>query len=59
MFSFEEEIKPIERHEIIMSWGCGITPQTVALSSKIPFMISHCPGHMFVTDKLSAELTVL
>lgn len=59
MFSFHEPIQPIEPNEIIMSWGCGVTPQTVALTSKIPFMISHCPGYMFVTDKLSQELTVL
>ncbi len=59
MFSFHEQIEPIEPNEIIMNWACGVTPQTVALSSKIPFMISHCPGHMFVTDKLSEELAVL
>lgn len=59
MFSFHEHIEPIEPNEIIMSWGCGVTPQTVALISKIPFMISHCPGHMFVTDKLSEGLAVL
>ncbi len=59
MFSFHEHIEPIGPDEIIMSWACGITPQTIALTSKIPFMISHCPGHMFVTDKLSEELTVL
>ena len=59
MFSFHEHIEPIEPNEVIMSWACGVTPQIVALSSKIPFMISHCPRHMFVTDKLSEELAVL
>lgn len=59
MFSSYEHIKPIGPNEIIMSWACGITPQAVALASKIPFLISHHPGHMFVTDKLSEELTVL
>ena len=59
MFSSHEHIKSIGPNEIIMSWACGITPQTVALTSKIPFLISHYPGHMFVTDKLSEELTVL
>ena len=52
-------LREYEPNEIIISWACGVTPQTVALSSKIPFMISHCPGHMFVTDKLSEELAVL
>ena len=59
MFSFDEPIEPIKPNEIIMSWACGVTPQIVAQTSKIPFMISHYPGHMLITDKLSTELTVL
>lgn len=58
MFSFDEPIQPIESNETIMSWACGVTPQICAISSKVPFMISHFPGHMFVTDKLSEELSV-
>lgn len=58
MFSFDEPIHPIESTETIMSWACGVTPQICAISSKVPFMISHFPGHMFVTDKLSEELSV-
>jgi len=52
-------IRSIEPNEIIMSWACGVTPQAVAQNSKTPFMISHYPGHMFVTDKLSEELAIL
>jgi len=58
MFSFDEPIQPIGSHETIMSWACGVTPQICAISSKVPFMITHFPGHMFVTDKLSEELSV-
>jgi len=43
------------KDEIMMYWGCGITPQAVAVESKIPFMITHCPAHMFVTDRLAEE----
>jgi uncharacterized protein YcsI (UPF0317 family) len=50
---------PPEPHEIIMFWGCGITPQNVVLQSKIPFAITHYPGHMFVIDKLVEELAIL
>lgn len=50
---------PMQPDEIAMFWGCGITPQTVALESKVPFMISHCPSHMFVTDRLTEELASL
>jgi uncharacterized protein YcsI (UPF0317 family) len=42
-----------------MSWGCGVTPQTVAMESKIPFMITHIVAHDFVTDHLAEELAIL
>ncbi|WNF35329.1 putative hydro-lyase [Bacillaceae bacterium IKA-2] len=31
-------------------WACGVTPQSVVVHSKIPYVITHAPGHMFVTD---------
>lgn len=36
---------------------CGITPQSVIMESKVPFAITHSPGHMFVTD-LPAETVI-
>ena len=36
-------------------WPCGVTPQNVLSSMKIPFAITHSPGHMFVTDKKDSE----
>jgi uncharacterized protein YcsI (UPF0317 family) len=36
--------------DVPMFWACGVTPQAVALASKPPFMITHSPGHMFITD---------
>jgi len=50
---------PQKPDEIALYWGCGITPQTVAIESKVPFMITHCGGHMFITDRLSEELAIL
>jgi uncharacterized protein YcsI (UPF0317 family) len=35
-------------------WGCGVTPQAVALTACIPEMFTHAAGHMFVSD-LSLE----
>ena len=52
-------IAPQEPDEIAMFWGCGVTPQTVAMESKVPFMITHHPANMFVTDRLSEELAIL
>ena len=31
-------------------WACGITAQAVAMASRIPEVITHAPGRMFVTD---------
>jgi len=50
---------PPKPGEIVMCWGGGTTPQAVALESKIPFMITHSPAHMFVTDRLAEELAIL
>jgi uncharacterized protein YcsI (UPF0317 family) len=36
--------------EVPLFWACGVTPQAVAMQAKPPFMITHAPGHMFVTD---------
>ena len=40
-------------------WACGVTPQAVALKSKPRLMITHSPGHMFITDLLDEDLSVL
>ena len=40
-------------------WACGVTPQAVALNSKPSLMITHAPGHMFVTDLRDVDLAVL
>jgi uncharacterized protein YcsI (UPF0317 family) len=37
-------------------WACGVTPQAVALACKAPFMITHKPGHMFVSDLTVAQI---
>ena len=42
--------------DIPVFWGCGVTPQNIALNAKIPHMITHAPGHMFVTDYLVEDL---
>jgi uncharacterized protein YcsI (UPF0317 family) len=45
--------------DVPVFWACGVTPQAVAIASKPPFMITHSPGHMFVSDLANAELAVL
>lgn len=46
----------IEPGEVPMFWGCGVTPQAVAMAAKVDLMITHAPGHMFVTDLLDEDL---
>jgi uncharacterized protein YcsI (UPF0317 family) len=41
------EVRP---GETPVFWACGVTPQAVALAARLPLLITHKPGHMFVTD---------
>ena len=49
----------INEDEVPVFWACGVTSQAVALISKPLLMITHSPGHMFITDILDEELTTL
>jgi uncharacterized protein YcsI (UPF0317 family) len=39
-----------EPGDVPMFWACGVTPQAVAVASGVPFMITHAPGCMLITD---------
>ena len=45
--------------ETPLFWACGVTPQAVAVASKPPFMITHAPGHMFITDLRDEDVAAL
>src|SRR5262249_35550993 len=45
--------------EIPVFWACGVTPQAVAAASRPELMITHAPGHMFVTDVPDAAQATL
>ena len=45
--------------EVPVFWACGVTPQAVAMNAKPPLMITHAPGHMFITDKVDEDLAVI
>ena len=51
--------QPFNPGDIPVFWACGVTPQAVALASKPPLMITHSPGHMFITDLPNATLAAL
>jgi len=46
----------IEPDEVPVYWACGVTPQAVAQVAKVELMITHAPGHMFITDLLDEDL---
>jgi uncharacterized protein YcsI (UPF0317 family) len=50
------DAQDFEPGDIPVFWACGVTPQAVALASKTPFMITHSPGHMFLTDAPNSTL---
>lgn len=45
--------------EIPVFWACGVTSALAALSARLPLVITHAPGHMFVSDLKDEDLTVL
>ena len=40
----------IKPGEVPVFWACGVTPQAVAMAVKPEIMITHAPGHMFISD---------
>ncbi|HUE13905.1 MAG TPA: putative hydro-lyase [Planctomycetaceae bacterium] len=49
---------PIHDDELPVFWACGVTPQAVLQSAKLPLAITHSPGCMFVTDVKDETLAV-
>jgi uncharacterized protein YcsI (UPF0317 family) len=47
---------PILAGEAPVFWACGVTPQAIAMEVRPPLLITHNPGHMFVTDLRDTDL---
>jgi uncharacterized protein YcsI (UPF0317 family) len=50
---------PIGADEIPVFWACGVTPQSVIMSVKPEFCITHYPGAMLVTDRRNTEFAIM
>lgn len=52
---------PVTIHpgEVPVFWACGVTSTLAALSAPLPRVITHAPGHMFVSDLKDEQLTLL
>jgi uncharacterized protein YcsI (UPF0317 family) len=46
----------IRAGEVPVFWACGVTPQAVAMEVRLPLLITHKPGHMFLTDLRDRDL---
>jgi uncharacterized protein YcsI (UPF0317 family) len=47
---------PIYPGETPVFWACGVTPQAAAEAARLPLMIAHAPGYMFVSDLTEADI---
>jgi len=39
-------------------WACGVTPQAVVMRARPSLLMTHKPGHMFVTDLRDTDLEI-
>jgi len=53
------EAVPVYDGEVPVFWACGVTPQVIARQAQPALMITHEPGHMFITDLFDDELVLL
>lgn len=51
------EAMPLGPEEVPMFWACGLTALAAALSARPSLVLSHAPGHMFITDLPHEALT--
>ena len=49
----------IKAGEVPVFWACGVTPQSIAMTSCPELMITHAPGYMFICDPRDEDLAVL
>jgi uncharacterized protein YcsI (UPF0317 family) len=50
------EAVDIRPGEVPVFWACGVTPQAVAMQARPMLLMTHAPGHMFLTDWRDQDL---
>jgi uncharacterized protein YcsI (UPF0317 family) len=53
------EPSELREGEVPVFWACGVTPQAVAMQARPELVITHAPGHMFITDLRDEQLGVI
>merc|ERR1712190_640098 len=46
----------VHQDEVPVFWACGVTPQNALQQARLPLVITHAPGYMFVADIPNEEL---
>lgn len=54
----ETDLVPLEPDDVLLFWGCGVTPQLAIERARPEICITHRPGYMLVTDRLNSSLAV-
>jgi uncharacterized protein YcsI (UPF0317 family) len=47
-----------EPGDVPVFWACGVTPQAALAAARLPFAITHSPGHMLITGLADSEIEV-
>lgn len=55
---FGGHVPELPSDRVPVFWACGVTPQAAALAARIELMITHAPGHSFVTDLPASALCI-
>ena len=53
------DVSRIGDDELPVFWACGVTPQSVIVTVKPEFCITHYPGRMLVTDRKNTSLAIM
>lgn len=49
----------VNRGEVPVFWACGVTPQAAVMQVKPELVITHAPGHMFITDVRDEDFGII
>ncbi len=49
----------LEPDDVPVFWGCGVTTQSILKKAKLPWVITHAPGKMLITDYTYDHLVAL
>ena len=53
------DVFEIHDDEVPMFWACSVTPQVVAVSAKLDYLVTNAPAHLFVTDVSADRMAVV